>query len=49
MKHETVCGLDIGTTKTCMVVATNGPAGLEIVGFGEAPTLGGVKILTAAG
>ncbi len=40
MKHETVCGLDIGTTKTCMVVATNGPTGLEIVGFGEAPTLG---------
>ncbi len=40
MKHETVCGLDIGTTKTCVVVATNGPAGLEIVGFGEAPTLG---------
>ncbi len=40
MKHETVCGLDIGTTKTCMVVATNGPAGLEILGFGEAPTLG---------
>ncbi|MGP8099756.1 MAG: cell division protein FtsA, partial [Candidatus Cybelea sp.] len=40
MKHETVCGLDIGTTKTCMVVATNGPSGLEIIGFGEAPTLG---------
>src|SRR5580692_8566682 len=40
MKHETLCGLDIGTTKTCMVVATNGPNGLEIVGFGEAPTLG---------
>src|SRR5580693_5207461 len=40
MKHGTVCGLDIGTTKTCMVVATNGPAGLEIVGFGEAPTQG---------
>ncbi|HEY2477037.1 MAG TPA: cell division protein FtsA [Candidatus Cybelea sp.] len=40
MKHETLCGLDIGTTKTCMVVATAGPAGLEIVGFGEAPTLG---------
>ena len=40
MKHETVCGLDIGTTKTCMVVATNGPNGLEIVGFGEAPTQG---------
>jgi cell division protein FtsA len=40
MKHETVCGLDIGTTKTCMVVATTGPSGLEIVGFGEAPTQG---------
>jgi cell division protein FtsA len=40
MKHETVCGLDIGTTKTCIVVATNGPNGLEIVGFGEAPTQG---------
>jgi cell division protein FtsA len=40
MKHETLCGLDIGTTKTCMVVATAGPTGLEIVGFGEAPTLG---------
>ncbi|HEX4014251.1 MAG TPA: cell division protein FtsA [Candidatus Cybelea sp.] len=40
MKHETLCGLDIGTTKTCMVVATTGPAGLEIVGFGEAPALG---------
>ena len=40
MKHGTVCGLDIGTTKTCTVVATNGPSGLEIVGFGEAPSLG---------
>jgi len=40
MKHETVCGLDIGTTKTCTVVAVNGPAGLEIVGVGEAPSLG---------
>ena len=40
MKHETLCGLDIGTTKTCMVVATAGPTGLEIVGFGEAPTFG---------
>ena len=40
MKHEILCGLDIGTTKTCMVVATAGPTGLEIVGFGEAPTLG---------
>ena len=40
MKHETVCGLDIGTTKTCAVVAVEGPGGLEIVGVGEAPSLG---------
>jgi cell division protein FtsA len=40
MRHETVCGLDIGTTKTCTVVAVNGSTGLEIVGFGEAPSLG---------
>ncbi|HEV7178297.1 MAG TPA: cell division protein FtsA [Candidatus Baltobacteraceae bacterium] len=40
MKHETVCGLDIGTTKTCAVVAVDGPNGLEIVGVGEAPSLG---------
>jgi cell division protein FtsA len=40
MKNETVCGLDIGTTKTCAVVATEGPNGLEILGVGEAPSLG---------
>ncbi|GAC1501100.1 MAG: cell division protein FtsA [Vulcanimicrobiaceae bacterium] len=40
MKHETVAGLDIGTTKTCAVVATEGPTGLEIIGVGEAPSLG---------
>ena len=40
MKHETVAGLDIGTTKTCTVVATQGPQGLEIIGYGEAPSLG---------
>jgi cell division protein FtsA len=40
MKHETVCGLDIGTTKTCTVVAADGPTGLEIIGVGEAPSLG---------
>ena len=34
------CGLDIGTTKTCAVVAAEGPDGLEIIGFGEAPSLG---------
>jgi cell division protein FtsA len=40
MKHETVCGLDIGTTKTCTVVAVTGSTGLEIVGVGEAPSMG---------
>ncbi len=40
MKHETVCGLDIGTTKTCAVVAVDGPHGLELVGVGEAPSMG---------
>ncbi len=40
MKHGTVCGLDIGTTKTCAVVAVEGPTGLEVVGIGEAPSLG---------
>ena len=40
MKHETVCALDIGTTKTCAVVAIDGPDGLEILGVGEAPSLG---------
>ncbi len=40
MKHGTVAGLDIGTTKTCTVVASDGPRGLEIIGYGEAPSLG---------
>ncbi len=40
MKHETLCGLDIGTTKTCTVVAIDGANGLEIIGVGEAPSLG---------
>jgi len=40
MRHETVAGLDIGTTKTCTVVAAEGPSGLEILGVGEAPSLG---------
>ena len=40
MKQETVAGLDIGTTKTCAVVAAEGPNGLEIIGYGEAPSLG---------
>ncbi len=40
MKQGTLCGHDIGTTKTCVVVAAEGPNGLEILGFGEAPSLG---------
>lgn len=40
MKQETVAGLDIGTTKTCALVAGEGPNGLEILGIGEAPSLG---------
>ena len=40
MRNETVAGLDIGTTKTCAVVAADGPNGLEIIGYGEAPSLG---------
>ncbi len=36
----TIAGLDIGTTKTCAVVATATAAGLEIIGVGEAPSTG---------
>jgi cell division protein FtsA len=36
----TIVGLDIGTTKTCAVVATSTPAGLDIIGVGEAPSTG---------
>ncbi len=39
-RGETIAGLDIGTTKTCAIIATNGPDGLEIIGVGEAPSLG---------
>jgi cell division protein FtsA len=39
-RGETVAGLDIGTTKTCAVVAASGPEGLEIIGVGEAPSTG---------
>ena len=39
-RGETIAGLDIGTTKTCAVVATSGPDGLEIIGVGEAPSTG---------
>jgi len=37
----TVAGLDIGTTKTCAVVAATTPeGGLEVIGIGEAPSTG---------
>jgi cell division protein FtsA len=39
-KPATIAGLDIGTTKTCAVVATASATGLDIIGIGEAPSLG---------
>lgn len=36
----TIAGLDIGTSKTCAVVATSTPDGLDIIGVGEAPSTG---------
>jgi cell division protein FtsA len=36
----TIVGLDIGTTKTCAVVATSTPTGVAIIGVGEAPSTG---------
>jgi len=36
----TIVGLDIGTTKTCAVVATATAHGLDIIGIGEAPSTG---------
>ena len=39
-RGETIAGLDIGTTKTCAVIAASGPEGLEIIGVGEAPSTG---------
>jgi cell division protein FtsA len=38
--RDTVAGLDIGTTKTCAVVATVTSEGLDIIGVGEAPSTG---------
>ncbi len=35
-----IVGLDIGTTKTCAVVATMTANGLDIIGVGEAPSAG---------
>jgi len=40
LRNETIAGLDIGTTKTCAVVATSTPRGIDIIGVGEAPSTG---------
>jgi len=40
VRGATIAGLDIGTTKTCAVVATSTPSGLDIIGVGEAPSTG---------
>jgi len=37
---STIVGLDIGTTKTCAVVATPTSKGYDIIGVGEAPCAG---------
>ncbi len=39
-RSDTFAGLDIGTTKTCAIIAAPGPDGLEVIGVGEAPSLG---------
>ena len=39
-RSVTIAGLDIGTTKTCAVVASSTPEGLDIIGVGEAPSTG---------
>jgi cell division protein FtsA len=40
LRNETIAGLDIGTTKTCAVIAASAPGGIEIIGVGEAPSTG---------
>jgi cell division protein FtsA len=40
LKSETITGLDIGTTKTCAVVASVTSEGLAVIGLGEAPSAG---------
>src|ERR1700690_1689601 len=40
MRHNIVAGLDVGTTKICAVAATAGPAGIDLIGMGVAPSAG---------
>ncbi len=39
-KDELIVGLDIGTTKVCALVGERTPDGIEIIGFGSAPSEG---------
>jgi cell division protein FtsA len=40
-RNDIVAGLDVGTTKTAMVIASQSPQGtMDIIGFGVAPSLG---------
>ncbi len=43
MPQELIVGLDIGTTKICAVVGEVRDNQMEIVGFGSAPSAGGVR------
>lgn len=38
--NEIVCGLDIGTTKVCAVIGERKNTGIEVLGFGIAPSEG---------
>lgn len=42
-RKNLICGLDIGTTKVAFVMATASSRGLEIVGIGSVPNLGGMR------
>jgi len=39
-KRKTIAGLDIGTTKVCVVVGEVTPGGVEIIGIGSSPSEG---------
>ena len=39
-RGETVVGLDLGTTKVCVVIAELGAEGMEIIGYGQTPSDG---------
>ncbi len=39
-KSELIVGLDLGTTKTCVVVGELSPEGVDVVGIGSSPSTG---------